>query len=178
MAMAPTAWRAPRRSPSTASASDTAIIGSSTLRIAAWVGPMRATPASEGEKAAAEPTTTMRASRIQPSTLSPRSNPVTGRSTRNIRAEADEITSALDVSVQAAIIELLADLRTELETSFLFISHDLAVVRTIADRVVVLQHGTIREQGDADAVFRHPEDPYTRALLEAVPEIRTRSRAG
>jgi peptide/nickel transport system ATP-binding protein len=84
----------------------------------------------------------------------------------------DEITSALDVSVQAAIIELLIDLGTSLGTSFLFISHDLAVVRAIADRVLVLQNGEIREQGDADAVFRSPKDPYTQALLRAVPEIR------
>jgi peptide/nickel transport system ATP-binding protein len=83
----------------------------------------------------------------------------------------DEITSALDVSVQAAILELLLDLRERLQTSFLFISHDLSVVRAVADRVLVLQQGTVREYGDADAVFRRPKDAYTRALLEAVPEI-------
>ncbi len=87
----------------------------------------------------------------------------------------DEITSALDVSVQAAIIELLIELGASLGTSFLFISHDLAVVRAIADRVLVLQRGQIREHGDADAVFRNPKDAYTQALLDAVPEIRVGS---
>jgi len=84
----------------------------------------------------------------------------------------DEVTSALDVSVQAAVIELLLDLAQRLETSFLFISHDLAVVRAIADRVLVLQDGRVKEEGDADAVFRAPKDPYTVALVNAVPEIR------
>jgi peptide/nickel transport system ATP-binding protein len=83
----------------------------------------------------------------------------------------DEITSALDVSVQAAIIDLLMDLRLRLETSFLYISHDLAVVRSIADRVLVLQHGVVCEEGDAEAIFRSPTHPYTSALLDAVPEI-------
>lgn len=83
----------------------------------------------------------------------------------------DEITSALDVSVQAAIIDLLLDLRMRLDTSFLFISHDLAVVRSIADRVLVLHHGMVREEGPAENIFQRPADSYTRALLDAVPEI-------
>lgn len=83
----------------------------------------------------------------------------------------DEITSALDVSVQAAILDLLLDLREQISTSLLFISHDLAVIRAVSDRVLVLEHGQVRERGDAEDVFLRPSAPYTRALLEAVPQL-------
>ena len=83
----------------------------------------------------------------------------------------DEITSALDVSVQAAIIELLLDLRAVSDTSLLFISHDLAVVRAVADRVLVLEHGTVREEGSAEQVLLAPQHAYTRSLLAAVPQL-------
>jgi peptide/nickel transport system ATP-binding protein len=83
----------------------------------------------------------------------------------------DEITSALDVSVQAAVLELLAELRTELGLSLLFISHDLGVVGTIADRVLVLERGRVREVGPTARVLARPQDGYTRRLLEAAPRL-------
>lgn len=83
----------------------------------------------------------------------------------------DEPTSALDVSVQAAILNLLAELQSEQRTSYVFISHDLGVVRYLADRIAVLYLGRIMEVGDTDDVFNGPHHPYTEALLSAVPSI-------
>ena len=83
---------------------------------------------------------------------------------------ADEPVSSLDVSVQAAIINLLADLQAERDESLIFISHNLAVVRYLADHVAVMYHGTLVESGPVDALFAPPYHPYTEALLSAVPE--------
>ncbi|NBC31339.1 MAG: dipeptide ABC transporter ATP-binding protein [Alphaproteobacteria bacterium] len=89
---------------------------------------------------------------------------------------ADEPVSALDVSVQAAVTGLLMDIQREYDTTLLFISHDLGVVRYLADRVVVMYLGQIMEQGDTEAVFAPPYHPYTEALLSAVPIADTRVR--
>ena len=83
----------------------------------------------------------------------------------------DEPTSALDVSVQAAILNLLVELQAEKDVSYIFISHDLGVVRYISDRIAVLYLGRLLELGPADVVFDGPHHPYTEALLSAVPTI-------
>ena len=83
----------------------------------------------------------------------------------------DEPTSALDVSVQAAILNLLAELQSREGVTYLFISHDLGVVRYISDRIAVLYLGRVMELGDAETVFKPPHHPYTEALLSAVPDI-------
>jgi peptide/nickel transport system ATP-binding protein len=83
----------------------------------------------------------------------------------------DEPTSALDVSVQAAILNLLAELQSEQRTSYVFISHDLGVVRYLADRIAVMYLGRIMEVGDTDDVFNGAHHPYTEALLSAVPDV-------
>jgi peptide/nickel transport system ATP-binding protein len=86
---------------------------------------------------------------------------------------ADEPTTALDVTVQAQILELLADLRKRYALAMLFISHDLAVVSRVADRVAVMRHGLLLEEASSSALFRSPKHAYTRSLLGAIPTMRT-----
>jgi oligopeptide/dipeptide ABC transporter ATP-binding protein len=81
----------------------------------------------------------------------------------------DEPVSALDLSVQAQTLNLLADLRDEFQLSYLFIAHDLDVVRHLSHRIVVLYHGRVMEQGPAIQVYQHPRHPYTQALIDAAP---------
>jgi peptide/nickel transport system ATP-binding protein len=91
---------------------------------------------------------------------------------------ADEVTSALDVSVQGTILNLLRDLQAELGLSMLFISHNLAVVRYVSDRICVLRGGEIVEEGETDRVVGQPAEEYTRALLDAVPVLGRRLEFG
>lgn len=84
---------------------------------------------------------------------------------------ADEPTSALDVSVRAQILNLLTDLKSELGLSMIFISHDIQTVRYISDRIIVMNHGQIMEQGPAQQVFNDPQDDYTKTLLGAAPSL-------
>ncbi|NVD06472.1 ABC transporter ATP-binding protein [Vibrio sp. JPW-9-11-11] len=82
---------------------------------------------------------------------------------------ADEATAALDVSLRAQVLDLLIEFQNEFGTSFILITHDIATVKYFCDRVIVLQHGTIMEQGTINEVIHNPQDPYTQRLIAAVP---------
>ncbi|MBT3611519.1 MAG: ABC transporter ATP-binding protein, partial [Flavobacteriales bacterium] len=82
----------------------------------------------------------------------------------------DESVSALDVSVQAQVLNLLNELKDEFGLTYIFISHDLSVVKYMSDRMVVMQEGKIEEMGDADQIYKKPETPYTQKLIDAIPE--------
>ena len=81
------------------------------------------------------------------------------------------MTSALDVSVQATILELIAELSEQTQTAVVWVSHDLAVVRTIANRALVMRDGEVCEEGETDELFAAARHPYTRELLAAIPEL-------
>lgn len=86
---------------------------------------------------------------------------------------ADEPTTALDVTIQAQVLELMSKLQDELDTAILFITHDLAVVAEIADRVDVMYSGRVVEEADVDELFDHPMHPYTIGLLQSIPDLNT-----
>jgi peptide/nickel transport system ATP-binding protein len=82
----------------------------------------------------------------------------------------DESVSALDVSVQAQVLNLLNELKKEFGLTYIFISHDLSVVKYMSDRMVVMQNGEIEEMGDADQIYKTPKTAYTKRLIDAIPE--------
>jgi peptide/nickel transport system ATP-binding protein len=82
----------------------------------------------------------------------------------------DESVSALDVSVQAQVLNLLNELKEDFGLTYIFISHDLSVVKYMADRIIVMRNGQLIELGEADALYHHPQQDYTRKLINAIPE--------
>jgi dipeptide transport system ATP-binding protein len=84
---------------------------------------------------------------------------------------ADEPVSALDVSIRAQVLNLMMDLQAEFNLAYLFISHDLSVVRHIADEIMVMYLGRVAEHGARETIFGHPRHPYTRALLSSTPTV-------
>jgi peptide/nickel transport system ATP-binding protein len=84
---------------------------------------------------------------------------------------ADECIAALDVTIQAQIVDLFRELKSKMQLTLLFIAHDLAVVRNLCERVVVMYHGEIVEEGLSADVFAHPKQAYTAALIAAIPDI-------
>ena len=83
----------------------------------------------------------------------------------------DESVSALDVSVQAQVLNLLNDLKNKWGFTYIFISHDLSVVKFLADRLMIMRQGKVVEMGDADAIYANPQQEYTRNLIEAIPKV-------
>ena len=90
----------------------------------------------------------------------------------------DESVSALDVSVQAQVLNLLMELRDQFQLTYIFISHDLSVVKLMSDRMIVMNQGKIEEMGDADEIYNFPKKEYTRKLIEAIPKGRTEDIQG
>ncbi len=90
----------------------------------------------------------------------------------------DEPTSALDMSVQAQVVDLLRELQQRKRLSYLFISHDLKIVRALANEVIVMRAGKVVERGAADDIFDRPAEPYTKALLAAAFDIEVAAGAG
>ena len=85
---------------------------------------------------------------------------------------ADEAVASLDVSIKASIVALLRRLQRELDLSIVFITHDLALVPSLCDDIIVMQNGRIVERGDADHIIHAPHEPYTAALVAAIPRLR------
>jgi peptide/nickel transport system ATP-binding protein len=85
----------------------------------------------------------------------------------------DESVSALDVSVQAQVLNLLNELKQEFQLTYIFISHDLSVVKFMSHRVIVMKNGRIQELNEADELYSNPQTDYTRQLITAIPEIKT-----
>ena len=86
-------------------------------------------------------------------------------------SDLDEPTSALDRSVQIKVVELLRGLQTKYGLTYIFISHDLSVVRAVSDNVAVMQHGELVEYGSADQIFHHPQKDYTKRLINAAFDL-------